>query len=82
MGLGLIIPVLPKLIEGLAGGVQAGAFYNGIFIAVYALMQFVFAPSWEPSPTATAAARCCYYHWRERYWIIWFRPLPCRWGCC
>ena len=44
MGLGLIIPVLPKLIEQLAGGVQAGAFYNGIFIAIYAAMQFVFAP--------------------------------------
>lgn len=44
MGLGLIIPVLPKLIEQLAGGVQAGAFYNGIFIAIYAAMQFIFAP--------------------------------------
>ncbi|HEU4743554.1 MAG TPA: TCR/Tet family MFS transporter [Meiothermus sp.] len=44
MGLGLVIPVLPKLIEELAGGVQAGALYNGVFIAVYAAMQFVFAP--------------------------------------
>jgi DHA1 family tetracycline resistance protein-like MFS transporter len=44
MGLGLVIPVLPKLIEHLAGGVQAGAYYNGIFIAVYATMQFIFAP--------------------------------------
>jgi DHA1 family tetracycline resistance protein-like MFS transporter len=44
MGLGLIIPVLPKLIEQLAGGVQAGSLYNGVFIAIYALMQFLFAP--------------------------------------
>jgi len=44
MGLGLVIPVLPKLIEALAGSVQAGAYFNGIFIAVYAAMQFVFAP--------------------------------------
>lgn len=44
MGLGLIIPVLPKLIEELAGGVSAGSLYNGVFIAVYAAMQFVFAP--------------------------------------
>lgn len=44
MGLGLVIPVLPKLIEHLAGSVQAGAYYNGIFIALYATMQFVFAP--------------------------------------
>lgn len=44
MGLGLVIPVLPKLIETLAGSVEAGAQYNGIFFAVYALMQFVCGP--------------------------------------
>ncbi|WP_299431050.1 TCR/Tet family MFS transporter [uncultured Meiothermus sp.] len=44
MGLGLIIPVLPKLIATLAGSVEAGAQINGIFFAVYALMQFVFGP--------------------------------------
>jgi MFS transporter, DHA1 family, tetracycline resistance protein len=44
MGLGLVIPVLPKLIETLAGSVEAGAQYNGIFFAVYALMQFIFGP--------------------------------------
>jgi len=44
MGLGLIIPVLPKLIETLAGSTSAASQYNGIFIAVYSLMQFVFAP--------------------------------------
>jgi DHA1 family tetracycline resistance protein-like MFS transporter len=44
MGLGLVIPVLPKLIQSLAGSVEAGALLNGIFFAVYALMQFAFGP--------------------------------------
>lgn len=44
MGLGLVIPVLPKLIETLAGSVEVGAQLNGIFFAVYAVMQFVFGP--------------------------------------
>lgn len=44
MGIGLVIPVLPKLIEQLAGSVEAGAQYNGIFFAIYALMQFVCGP--------------------------------------
>jgi len=44
MGLGLVIPVLPKLIQTLAGNVEAAAQLNGIFFAVYAVMQFVFGP--------------------------------------
>ncbi len=44
MGLGLVIPVLPKLIETLAGSTEAGARLNGLFFAVYALMQFAFGP--------------------------------------
>ncbi|RDI94763.1 MFS transporter [Meiothermus sp. QL-1] len=44
MGLGLVIPVLPKLIEELSGSVEAGARLNGLFFAAYALMQFTFAP--------------------------------------
>ena len=44
MGLGLVIPVLPKLIETLAGGVELGARLNGLFFAVYAVMQFAFGP--------------------------------------
>lgn len=44
MGLGLVIPVLPKLIETLAGSVEAGARLNGLFFAVYAVMQFAFGP--------------------------------------
>ncbi len=44
MGLGLIIPVLPKLIEELAGSADKGAQYLGWFGGVYALAQFIFAP--------------------------------------
>ena len=44
MGIGLIIPVLPVLVKELAGSAAAGARYIGIFTAVYAAMQFVFAP--------------------------------------
>lgn len=44
LGLGLVIPVLPKLVETLAGGVEAGARLNGLLFAVYAVMQFAFGP--------------------------------------
>lgn len=44
MGIGLIIPVLPKLVEGLAGSPTAGAQAIGWLTALYAVMQFVFAP--------------------------------------
>lgn len=45
LGLGLLIPVLPELVTELAGGgVSTGSAYFGWFIAVYAAMQFLFAP--------------------------------------
>ncbi|MEY4529728.1 MAG: hypothetical protein RLZZ156_449 [Deinococcota bacterium] len=45
LGIGLIIPVLPKLIEEFTGNnTSNAAFYTGILTAVYALMQFIFAP--------------------------------------
>ncbi len=44
MGVGLIVPVLPALIKDLAGGQAAGAQVLGVLTAVYAAMQFVFAP--------------------------------------
>lgn len=44
MGIGLIIPVLPGLVKALAGSAEAGARDIGWLTAVYALMQFVFAP--------------------------------------
>jgi MFS transporter, DHA1 family, tetracycline resistance protein len=44
-GLGIIIPVMPSLIQELTGGtVSDAAEYGGWLIAAYAVMQFVFAP--------------------------------------
>lgn len=44
-GVGVIIPVLPKLVEQLQGGnVQAAAHSVGWLGALYALMQFIFSP--------------------------------------
>lgn len=44
MGLGLIIPVLPKLVESFVGSEGAASQYYGYMVAVYAAMQFLFAP--------------------------------------
>ena len=45
LGIGLIIPVLPKLIEGFTGNnIESASTVYGIMVAVYALMQFLFAP--------------------------------------
>jgi MFS transporter, DHA1 family, tetracycline resistance protein len=44
-GLGIIIPVMPKLIEGLTGGsLSEAATYGGWLISAYAITQFFFAP--------------------------------------
>lgn len=44
-GLGLIIPVIPKLIEQLTGGnVSASSQWGGWLTFAYAIMQFIFAP--------------------------------------
>jgi MFS transporter, DHA1 family, tetracycline resistance protein len=45
IGLGIIIPVLPSLIQELTGGTLSEAsMYGGWMLFAYALMQFVFAP--------------------------------------
>ncbi len=45
LGIGLLIPVLPELVTELSGGdLSTGSSYYGWFIAVYAAMQFLFAP--------------------------------------
>ncbi len=45
LGIGLIIPILPRLIEELCGGnVSAASRVFGSLAALYSLMQFVFAP--------------------------------------
>ncbi|OYV04599.1 MAG: tetracycline resistance MFS efflux pump, partial [Verrucomicrobiales bacterium VVV1] len=44
-GIGVIIPVLPKLVEQLQGNnLQAATYSVGLLGALYALMQFVFSP--------------------------------------
>lgn len=45
LAFGIIIPVLPHLIEQLAGGgIARAAFWVGIFSTVFAIVQFGFAP--------------------------------------
>ena len=44
IALGVIIPVLPRLIEGFVGSTQGAAWINGVFVGVWALMQFVCSP--------------------------------------
>lgn len=45
LGIGIVIPVLPKLVEELSGqGVSGASWYYGLIVASYATMQFFFAP--------------------------------------
>jgi len=45
LALGMVIPVLPKLVESFLGGDTArAAQVVGLFGTVWALMQFVFSP--------------------------------------
>ncbi|HZR33847.1 MAG TPA: TCR/Tet family MFS transporter [Nevskia sp.] len=45
LGFGIIIPVLPKLVQQMMGGDPAqGARMYGVFVSVWALMQFFFSP--------------------------------------
>lgn len=43
VGIGLIMPILPQLLKSLAG-IDSGSFHYGLLLAIYAFMQFVFAP--------------------------------------
>ncbi len=43
-GLGLIIPILPKLIEHFSGSIVAASHIYGLLASVSGLMQFLFAP--------------------------------------
>ena len=44
-GLGIIIPVMPKLITELTGGsISDASVYGGLLIFVYAFFQFIFSP--------------------------------------
>ncbi|MCB0189454.1 MAG: TCR/Tet family MFS transporter, partial [Caldilineaceae bacterium] len=45
LGIGLIVPVLPKLIESFTNNnIESASSVYGIMVAIYALMQFIFAP--------------------------------------
>ncbi len=45
LGIGLVIPILPRLIEDLSGGdVSSASTTFGLLASLYALMQFIFAP--------------------------------------
>ncbi|MEO1524326.1 MAG: TCR/Tet family MFS transporter [Planctomycetota bacterium] len=45
LGIGIVIPVLPKLVETLGNTDESGAAgYYGIIAASYAMMQFIFSP--------------------------------------
>lgn len=44
IAMGITAPVLPKLIEHMAGGQQQAGWMNGLFMTVFALMQFLFSP--------------------------------------
>ncbi len=45
LGIGIIIPVLPKLLQELTGkGLSEASQYSGVMMAAYACMQFIFSP--------------------------------------
>lgn len=45
LGVGLIIPILPKLVDQLAaGGITNASYLHGTLVGLYSLMQFLFAP--------------------------------------
>lgn len=45
LGIGIVVPILPKLVEELHGGaLDSAAFVFGLLVSLYCLMQFLFAP--------------------------------------
>ena len=44
IGIGLLMPVLPQLIEDLAGDISSGSISYGLIVSLYATMQFLFSP--------------------------------------
>lgn len=44
LGIGIVIPILPKLLGSFVPGEAAAASWYGVFVATYAVMQFVFSP--------------------------------------
>ncbi|PWG02926.1 TCR/Tet family MFS transporter [Sphingosinicella humi] len=44
MAMGIVIPVLPTLIEEFTGSNAQAGIYNGLFVTLWAGMQFIFSP--------------------------------------
>jgi DHA1 family tetracycline resistance protein-like MFS transporter len=44
MSMGLVIPVLPTLVENFAGSAENAGFWTGVIVAIWAGMQFLFSP--------------------------------------
>lgn len=44
MSMGIVVPVLPQLIGELAGSTSAAGLWNGLFVALWAVMQFLCSP--------------------------------------
>lgn len=44
IGIGLLMPVLPQLIEQMAGDISSGSTAYGLILSIYAGMQFIFGP--------------------------------------
>ena len=72
LGIGIIIPVLPKLVTTLYGSdLSHGSYIFGWFAASYALMQFIFRRFWGTSVMRTDVARLFWLRCLEPDWIIW-----------
>ena len=59
LSMSIIIPVLPELIREMAGSSARAGAWNGLFVAMWATMQFLFSRSSAHCPTDTGGARCC-----------------------
>ena len=45
LGMGLVIPILPRLVQSLLGGaIGEASLVYGLLVSIYAVMQFVCAP--------------------------------------
>jgi DHA1 family tetracycline resistance protein-like MFS transporter len=61
MDLGLMMPVMPDLIQEIRGAdLGQAALWGGILATSFAVMQFCSPPPWAAFPTATGGARCCW----------------------
>lgn len=45
LGMGIVIPIMPQLIGTFVGDISSASWWYGIVIALYAAMQFIFAPA-------------------------------------